>query len=395
MQQRLEQRFNIEYRYDVYFSEDLFAQVNDLFKNYLSTANAHSFKQKLLFVIDSGVLESHPRLWGQLTNYHLELENIVPIPEPLVIPGGELCKNDPAHLESIIQAVDQHGIDRHSYVVAIGGGAVLDLVGFAATIAHRGLKHIRIPTTVLAQNDSGVGVKNAVNYKGKKNFLGAFNPPQAVFNDYSFLQSLDDRSWLSGISEAIKVALIKDAPFLNWMEENTAQLRDRNSPAMKELIYRCAALHLAHIRNGDPFELGSSRPLDFGHWSAHKLEQMSNFELLHGEAVAIGIAIDVYYSYLIGNIQEQEALRIIRLLDDLGLPTYYSFLDSEETRLILFSGLMDFQEHLGGKLTVVLLQAIGQGKDYHHIDYEMMDHALDYLKEFNQDQSNLYSHASK
>lgn len=347
MQQRLEQRFNIEYRYDVYFSEDLFAQVNDLFKNYLSTANAHSFKQKLLFVIDSGVLESHPRLWGQLTNYHLELENIVPIPEPLVIPGGELCKNDPAHLESIIQAVDQHGIDRHSYVVAIGGGAVLDLVGFAATIAHRGLKHIRIPTTVLAQNDSGVGVKNAVNYKGKKNFLGAFNPPQAVFNDYSFLQSLDDRSWLSGISEAIKVALIKDAPFLNWMEENTAQLRDRNSPAMKELIYRCAALHLAHIRNGDPFELGSSRPLDFGHWSAHKLEQMSNFELLHGEAVAIGIAIDVYYSYLIGNIQEQEALRIIRLLDDLGLPTYYSFLDSEETRLILFSGLMDFQEHLG------------------------------------------------
>ncbi|MGO1520837.1 MAG: 3-dehydroquinate synthase [Sphingobacterium sp.] len=395
MQQRLEQRFNIEYRYDVYFSEDLFAQVNDLFKNYLSTANAHSFKQKLLFVIDSGVLESHPRLWGQLTNYHLELENIVPIPEPLVIPGGELCKNDPAHLESIIQAVDQHGIDRHSYVVAIGGGAVLDLVGFAATIAHRGLKHIRIPTTVLAQNDSGVGVKNAVNYKGKKNFLGAFNPPQAVFNDYSFLQSLDDRSWLSGISEAIKVALIKDAPFLNWMEENTAQLRDRNSPAMKELIYRCAALHLAHIRNGDPFELGSSRPLDFGHWSAHKLEQMSNFELLHGEAVAIGIAIDVYYSYLIGNIQEQEALRIIRLLDDLGLPTYYSFLDSEETRLILFSGLMDFQEHLGGKLTVVLLQAIGQGKDYHHIDYEMMGHALDYLKEFNQDQSNLYSHASK
>lgn len=395
MQQRLEQRFNIEYRYDVYFSEDLFAQVNDLFKNYLSTANAHSFKQKLLFVIDSGVLECHPRLWGQLTNYHLELENIVPIPEPLVIPGGELCKNDPVHLESIIQAVDQHGIDRHSYVVAIGGGAVLDLVGFAATIAHRGIKHIRIPTTVLAQNDSGVGVKNAVNYKGKKNFLGAFNPPQAVFNDYSFLQSLDDRSWLSGISEAIKVALIKDAPFLNWMEENTAQLRDRNSPAMKELIYRCAALHLAHIRNGDPFELGSSRPLDFGHWSAHKLEQMSNFELLHGEAVAIGIAIDVYYSYLIGNIQEQEALGIIRLLDDLGLPTYYSFLDSEETRLILFSGLMDFQEHLGGKLTVVLLQAIGQGKDYHHIDYEMMGLALDYLKEFNQDQSNLYSHASK
>lgn len=388
MQPRLEQRFNIEYRYDIYFSDDLFSQTNDEFKNYLSNTSNESFKQKVLFVIDSGVIDCHPRLLTQLTNYHLELENIVLIPEPLIIPGGELCKNDPIHLDSIIQAVDQYGIDRHSYIVAIGGGAVLDLVGFAATISHRGIKHIRIPTTVLAQNDSGIGVKNAVNYKGKKNFLGTFNPPQAVFNDYSFLQTLDDRSWLAGISEAIKVALIKDASFFDWIEENGSSLCDKNAPEMRELIYRCADLHLAHIRDGDPFELGSSRPLDFGHWSAHKLEQMSDFELLHGEAVSIGIAIDVYYSYLIDNISESEALRVLHLFNDLGLPTYSPLLDSEETRLMLFSGLMDFQEHLGGKLTVVLLQAIGQGKDYHQVDYQVMGRALDFLEQFNHEQSN-------
>lgn len=394
MQSRLEQRFHIDFRYDIYFSQDLFSPSNEVFKNYLSETSNPSFKQKLLFVIDSGVADNHPRLVSQLTNYHLELENIVLVPDPLIIPGGEICKNDIVHLENIVQAVDQHGIDRHSYIVAIGGGAVLDLVGFAATIAHRGIKHIRIPTTVLAQNDSGVGVKNAVNYKGKKNFIGTFNPPQAVFNDYAFLQTLDDRSWLAGISEAIKVALIKDAPFFDWIEQHASSLQHRHSPAMEELIYRCADLHLAHIRNGDPFELGSSRPLDFGHWSAHKMEQMSGFELLHGEAVAIGIAIDVYYSYLIGNIAKEAAIRVLQLFQQLGLPIYSKQLDTEEARLLLFSGLMDFQEHLGGKLTVVLLQSIGQGKDYHQIDYQLMDEALAFLKQFNQDHSNKQEHAN-
>ena len=189
-------------------------------------------------------------------------------------------------------------------------------------------------------------------------------------------------------AEAVKVALIKDRSFLNWIEANASALCDRNSAVMETLIYRCADLHLAHIRNGDPFELGSSRPLDFGHWSAHKLEQMSNFELLHGEAVAIGIAIDVYYSYLIGNIEEADAIDVLKLFRRLGLPTYYSLLDSSDARRILFSGLMDFQEHLGGKLTVVLLMTIGEGKDYHHIDYQLMDQAIDFLKQFNGDYEN-------
>src|SRR5258708_39713117 len=167
----------------------------------------------------------------------------------------------------------------------MGGGAVLDLGGSAAAVSHRGIRHIRIPTTVLAQNDSGVGVKKGINYFNKKNFLGTFAPPVAVFNDANWLTTLADRDWRSGIAEAVKVALIRDAAFFDWIEEHTGQLVRRDLPGMNQLIRRCAELHLQHFAGGVPFALGPSRPLDFGHCSAHKLEQLTGLEILHGEAV--------------------------------------------------------------------------------------------------------------
>lgn len=390
MERVLEQKFTIEYQYNVFFTKGLFSLGNNLFKNFLTDQSNPGFKQKILFVIDEGFMDAHPNLAEQIRNYFMESEDFILASEPLVIPGGEICKNDPTCLDNIIQAVDQYGIDRHSYIVGIGGGAILDLVGFAATISHRGIKHIRIPTTVLSQNDSGVGVKNSVNFKGKKNFLGTFSPPKAVFNDFEFLETLDERSWIAGVSEAIKVALIKDLSFYEWIENNAEKIKERNSSEMEDLIFRCADKHLEHIRNGDPFELGSSRPLDFGHWSAHKLEQMTDFEVLHGEAVSIGISIDVLYSYLIGNITREEAFRVVELMNKLGLPIYHPILDTEEARFILLSGLLDFQEHLGGKLTIVLLEKLGVGKDYHHLDYPLVLKTLDLLKNFCQDQNPVY-----
>src|SRR5690606_29750183 len=174
-------------------------------------------------------------------------------------------------------------------------------------IAHRGIRHLRVPTTVLSQNDSGMGVKNGINYRGKKNFVGTFSTPVAVFNDNLFLLTLDERAWLSGISEAVKVALIKDAGFFNWIERHADSLRRRDSADMDYLIFRYAELHLHHIAGADPFGFGSSRPLDFGRWSAHKLEQLSDFEVLHGEAVAIGIALATVYSAIIGMLPPQDA----------------------------------------------------------------------------------------
>src|SRR4051812_42369605 len=267
----LQQAFSVKFEYKVFFTEDLFSVQNKVFSAFMDSVRSDNIK-KILFVIDDAVNEKHPSLHDQITEYFGNKPGWLLIPELMVIPGGEKAKNTEVYFYEIISAINKYGIDRHSYIAAIGGGSILDLAGYAAAVSHRGVRHIRIPTTVLSQNDSGVGVKNGINYKNKKNFIGTFSPPAVVFNDDQFLTTLTERQWRSGISEAIKVALIKDADFFDWMEQNAHLLVNRDRAAMNILIKRCAELHLEHIRSGDPFETGSSRPLDFGHWSAHKLE---------------------------------------------------------------------------------------------------------------------------
>lgn len=311
------------------------------------------------------------------------------VPEPLVIPGGEEAKNSPEHLQQILQAVHAQGICRHSYLVAIGGGAVLDLAGFTAAIAHRGVRHMRIPTTVLSQNDSGVGVKNSVNAFGKKNFLGTFSPPYAVINDSLFLHTLHLRDWRAGIAEAVKVALIKDVAFYHSIRQNAKKLVQRDMDAMQQLIYRCAVLHVQHIGGADPFETGSSRPLDFGHWAAHKLEQLTRYSLRHGEAVAIGMALDVTYAMLQGMITKTEQQDVLSLLLELGFDLYVPELlqQQENGTLSILQGLTEFREHLGGQLTIMLLSRIGQGAEVHHINQAVMQQAIAYLQGLRQGQT--------
>jgi len=378
----LHQKFTVEYSYPVYFTNHLFALDNALFGEYLLNHSSPHTQHKVLFVIDDAIMSHHPQLSNQIATYFKQLPQIRLIEEFVVVKGGEYAKNNQSELDKIIEAINQYGIDRHSYVVGIGGGAVLDLVGFGSTIAHRGVRHIRIPTTVLSQNDSGIGVKNSINYKGKKNFLGTFSPAVAVFNDYEFLSTLPFRDWISGVSEAIKVALIKDLSFYRWIQQHAEELAQGNAEAIKYLIYRCAELHLEHIRNGDPFEFGSSRPLDFGHWSAHKLEQVSNFEVLHGEAVSIGIALDVVYSHEIGNLTRQEADEVLQLLHRLGLPIFHPLFLTSENNNLLSDGLSEFREHLGGRLTIVLLEKLGLGKEYHELDLILLTKSIIYLSEY-------------
>lgn len=386
----IEQAFRIQFRYRVYFTEHLFSFSNTLFADFLYQEGQHmGSRPKVLFVVDEGIIAHHTELRQQIRTYFASFNEATLIPEILVVPGGEIAKNVEEHYQRIIEAIDTHGIDRHSYVAAIGGGAVLDMVGYAAAVAHRGIRHIRIPTTVLSQNDSGVGVKNGINYFGKKNFLGTFSPPAAVFNDYSFLPSLSDRQWYCGIAEAIKVALIKDAIFFDWIENNATALIQRDMQAMQTLVKRCAALHLEHIRSNDPFETGSSRPLDFGHWSAHKLEQLSDFEILHGEAVAIGIALDSMYSALSGRLPLPMAHRIIQVLQNTGLPVTHPLLLSGPSGNVLLQGLEEFREHLGGRLTIMLLNDIGRGEEVHEMDRKLISTAAQELQSYAVQQNNI------
>lgn len=380
MKSSIKQKFSVSYQYDIHFTSGLFTPENRLLSDFF-IARGGGLVPKLLVVIDEGVVTHHPALPERIRDY-FGLESAVQlIADILLVPGGEAIKNEWESVDRIIESVHRYGIDRHSYIMAVGGGAVLDAVGYAAAVAHRGIRHLRVPTTVLSQNDSGMGVKNGINYRGKKNFVGTFSPPVAVFNDNLFLLTLDDRAWASGISEAVKVALIKDAAFFDWIESHSEQLRSRDSEAMDYLIFRCAELHLQHIAGADPFEFGSSRPLDFGHWSAHKLEQLSGFEVLHGEAVAIGIALDTVYSAIIGMLAPHEAQRVLTVLQQLGLPVFHPLLEGTDADHPLLAGLEEFREHLGGRLTIMLLRAIGRGVEVHELNGQEVLRAAAALQE--------------
>lgn len=369
----LQQTFSVPFRYPVAFTEHLFASTQTLLVDTFPEGQL----ARVFFVLDSGVVAHHPKLICQIKNYvAVHSSRLTLVAEPMVVEGGEACKNDTEAYQRVVEASHVHGIDRHSYLVAVGGGALLDMVGFAAAISHRGIRLIRIPTTVLSQNDSAVGVKNSINAFGKKNYLGTFTPPFAVLNDFTFLETLEDRDWSSGISEAIKVALIKDLDFFEWLEREAPALAKRELAPMKEHIIRSAQHHMAHIASKDPFEFGSSRPLDFGHWAAHKLEKLSNFRIRHGEAVAIGIALDSAYSFLQGRIDESDLLRIFNLFRTLGLALYAPELQEEG----LLQGLKEFQEHLGGTLTIMLLEALGKGVEVHEMDQTLILKALQLLK---------------
>jgi len=336
-------------------------------------------------VLEDSLAQALPELEYRIAQYfsvHVATARLVR--PPLYVCGSETAKNSPTIITELQSHISKHHIDRHSYLVAVGGGALLDVAGFAAAIAHRGVRHVRIPTTTLSQADSGVGVKNGLNAFGKKNFIGTFAPPYAVINDFNLLTTLEPRDKRGGYVEAVKVACIRDATFFDALERDAQKLAAFEPDAMKHLIRRCAELHLDHIAGGgDPFEMGSARPLDFGHWAAHKLEQLSHFRISHGEAVAIGIAIDVIYARNLGLLAAPAAERILKLLTQLGFKLFADELFSADNanRLTILTGLEEFREHLGGELTITLLKAIGQGVEVHEMDPAKITAAIHELHE--------------
>ena len=373
------QRFQVAYAYPVVFTRDVLDRSNDALVWAVARDDMHK-RHRCYAVIDAGLDDAWPELRAHLEGYveahrqHLEL-----VAEPLVIPGGEAAKNDPRLVADMQLRFGEAGLDRHAYVLIFGGGAVLDAAGYAAATTHRGLRVVRLPSTVLGQNDAGIGVKNGVNGLGTKNYLGTFAVPAAVINDITLLETLSMRDRIAGMAEAVKVGLIRDAEFFGWLENNREALARFDESAAEHMIRRCAELHLDHIRgSGDPFETGSARPLDFGHWAAHKLESMSHNALRHGEAVAIGIAIDTRYSVATGRLSAAAGARVDALLAAIGLPRWHDALAELDPRgrPVVFGGLDEFREHLGGELTVTMLAAIGRGVEVHTIDEDAMGRVL-------------------
>ena len=295
-----------------------------------------------------------------------------------IIPGGEACKDGLQYAQRVAKICFDHGVSRHGAVIAIGGGAVLDAVGFGAAIAHRGVRMIRVPTTTLAQDDSAMGVKCGVNMFGHKNALGCFATPWAVLCDEQFLSTLPLQHWLGGFSEAVKIALLKDAPLFEQLETCATHIVSRDMKVAAPILQRSAWLHREHIVNGgDPFEVGSARPLDHGHWSAHRLEALSSFAVPHGQAVSIGIALDACLAVELNLLDQSVAARIIRLLQSLQLPVWHSLLESTQE---IFHGLEQFRQHLGGNFAIPLLTAIGTSHEVTRISADDFRKAISMLR---------------
>lgn len=378
------QRFSVPYEYPVVFTEGVFDPYNPALREVLCRLEPAK-RHRVVFFVDDGLLAGRAPLLEKIAQYarhHGEAMELACA--PIAIPGGEKVKSELHFVESVQQTLFDLHLDRHSFVIAVGGGAVLDAVGLVAATTHRGVRHIRIPTTVLAQNDSGVGVKNGVNLHGVKNFVGTFAPPFAVLNDLEFVMTLPDRDKIAGMAEAVKVALIRDAEFFTWLERHMDDLATFERSAMAHMIRRCAELHMRQIaQGGDPFESGSARPLDYGHWSAHKLESMTRHHVRHGEAVAIGMALDARYSVLCGLLPAGDEERLCALLEYLGFDLWHPALGKTGAsgEWVILEGLKDFQEHLGGELTVTLLAGLGTGIEVHEIDRERMRQAMAWLKD--------------
>jgi 3-dehydroquinate synthase len=354
--------FTVPFRFPVHFTRAAWDIDNPVVVETLTRLEPDRC-HRVLAVIDEQVARAQPWLLSQIQDYFAaHAASLRLIRQPILVPGGETAKNDLVHTFTLLQRINEERIDRQSFIAVMGGGAVLDMVSFAAAIAHRGIRIVRFPTTVLAQGDSGIAVKNSVNLFGKKNFIGTFVPPFAVINDVQALETLPLRDKVAGVSEAVKVALLKSPEFYRFIETHAERVAEGDIEVLAPIVRRSAELHLAHIcGNGDPFELGSARPLDFGHWAAHKLESVTSYRLRHGEAVAIGMALDVVYSAAQGYLDRVTMERILLLLDRLGFMLWDDALLERDIdgRHTLTKGLQEFREHLGGELHITLLRGIG------------------------------------
>lgn len=380
----MDEKIKLDFDHRVRFTRGAFLSNNPHLRRLLAVDSVTA-RSKILTVVDQGLIEARPGLQSEIEAYFTEHREQLPqLVGFRALPGGEVIKNDLSLLEGLLGDLNRFGIDRQSYILAIGGGALLDTVGFAASVTHRGVRLVRMPTTTLAQADSGVGVKTGVNMFGKKNFIGTFGVPWAVLNDLSLLDTLSDRDWRCGLAEAVKVALLKGAGFYSSIVELTPRLKQRDARAAHNIWQRSAELHLHHICHpsekgggGDPFETESARPLDLGHWAAHQLETLSGYELRHGEAVAIGLALDTRYAVHIGLLDKTVGRHIHQTLQGLGFALTHPALNHPD----LLDGISAFREHLGGTLTITLLRDIARPAEVHEIDYPTMQVCIEELRD--------------
>jgi 3-dehydroquinate synthase len=266
------------------------------------------------FIISDSNVEP---LYGRSLAWALRKDGVkVPI---LSFPAGEASKTR-ATRDRLEDELLERGITRGSLLVAVGGGVVGDVAGFVAATILRGVAFVQIPTTLLAQVDSSVGGKVAIDHPRGKNLLGAFHQPRRVYIDPGTLRTLQEREYRAGLAEVVKIAAMKDRAFFVFLEKNLPRLLSREERTLASVIRRSCALKAAVVE-ADERESGPRRILNFGHTIGHALETLSSYGLLHGEAVAIGMAAEASLSVKMGLARPADAERLVALLERCSLPT--------------------------------------------------------------------------
>lgn len=290
-----------------------------------------------------------------------------------VFPAGEDSKN----LDTA-KAVYEHLIlekyDRKDILIALGGGVVGDLTGFVAATYLRGISFYQIPTSLLAMVDSSIGGKTGVDFDAYKNMVGAFHQPQGVYINLDTLSTLQDREFYSGMGEIIKHGLIKDRGYYIWLKENANKIIDRNPYVLKEMVYRSCVIKKNVVEN-DFKEAGERALLNFGHTIGHSVEKLMNFQLLHGECVAIGIVAAAYISYRKDMITLEDLEDIKDTLSLYRLPVNISGIDHQET----LEALKSDKKMIGDRINFILLNEIGKAVIDSNVTDEDILEALHYI----------------
>ncbi len=328
--------------------------------------------QRVCIVSDSEVSEFY------LDCLRRSLDGILSQVIVFMIPAGEASKNL-SETEGLYKQLIEAHFDRHDLLIALGGGVVGDLTGFAAATYMRGIDYIQVPTSLLAQVDSSVGGKTGVDFRSYKNMIGAFKMPVLVYMNIRCLKTLDSVQFTCGMGEVIKYGFIRDAVFLRWLQMNADRIKERDLPTLAKMVYISVDIKRKTCQ-ADPREEGIRAHLNFGHTIGHAVEKLSTFKLYHGQCVSIGSAASLYLSCKLGRISRRDMEEGIRTLTDFGLPVS---VDLEEfpqmtAENILLASKSD-KKMQGDRIRFVILDTVGQADTYLDFDNDDLREAINFI----------------
>ncbi|MDY3927792.1 MAG: 3-dehydroquinate synthase [Clostridia bacterium] len=345
--------------YYIYFEESF-----DNLSNVLEDLN---IGKKLLIVTDSNVEKLY------LTEVYDLLKSIGYDVGAYAFKAGEASKDMNTILD-ICKACMEHGMDRKSSIIALGGGVVGDMAGFAASIYMRGIDFVQVPTTLLSQSDSSVGGKTGVDFGGAKNILGAFHQPKAVYINVSTLKSLPKIEFISGMGEVIKHGIIRDRKFFDYLIENSEKIKKLENAVLMKMAYTNCSIK-ASVVESDEKELGVRADLNFGHTIGHAIEGYYQFKLTHGECVGLGMMAASCIAYKRGILEKSELDKIEKALTVYSFKTKVKIVNCQAVKELMNKD----KKRVNGKINFILPSEIGKVKKYNDITEAETDEALKFI----------------